>query len=133
MKKKPVSGNWNPAWEPFAKLDPAWTEKVIAMSITPAVSGALDAKTVELVRIAVDASCRYADGVRRHIRRALAAGATREEIVAVLQLASMRQGLHTMGLSAPILLEELEAAARKSRPVTPKSNPKKPLRTKEPQ
>jgi AhpD family alkylhydroperoxidase len=131
MKKK-VGGNWNLAWEPFAKLDPAWTEKVIAMSIMPAVSGALDAKTVELIRVAVDVSCRYADGVRRHIRRALAAGATREEIVAVLQLASMRQGLHTMGLSAPILLEELEAVARKSRPVAPKSN-LKPSRTKEPQ
>ena len=129
MKKKPVSGNWNLAWEPFAKLDPAWTERVIAMSIMPAVSGALDAKTVELVRVAVDVSCRYTDGVRRHIRRALAAGATRDEIVAVLQLASMRQGLHTMGLSAPILLEELEAAAGSARAV---AAPKKAQRRKEP-
>ena len=119
MKKKSVSGNWNLAFEPFAQLDPAWTEKVIAMSIVPAVSGALDAKTVELIRIACDVSCRYADGMRRHIRRALAAGATRDEIVAVLQLASMRQGLHTMGLSAPILLEELEAAAGSVRPAAP--------------
>jgi alkylhydroperoxidase/carboxymuconolactone decarboxylase family protein YurZ len=128
MTKKRVSGNWNPAWEPFAQLDPAWTEKVIAMSITPAVSGALDSKTVELVRVAVDVSWQYLAGVRRHIRRALAAGATREEIVAVLQLASM-QGLHSMGLSAPILLEELEAVAQSTRPVTRK----KPLRRKEPQ
>ena len=75
-----ASGNWNPDWEPFAKLDPAWTEKVIAMAIAPAVSGALDAKTIELIGIALDASCThmYAPGVRRHIQRALKAGATRE-------------------------------------------------------
>jgi alkylhydroperoxidase/carboxymuconolactone decarboxylase family protein YurZ len=127
--KKPVTGNWNAAFEPFAQLDPAWTEKVIAMSIMPAVSGALDAKTVELVRVAVDVSCRYTDGMRRHIRRALAAGATREEIVAVLQLASMRQGLHTMGLSAPILLEELKAAAGSARSANPSQ---KTSRRKEP-
>jgi alkylhydroperoxidase/carboxymuconolactone decarboxylase family protein YurZ len=116
-----ATGNWNPDWEPFAKLDPAWTEKVIAMAIAPAVAGVLDAKTIELIGIALDASCThlYAPGVRRHIQRALKFGATREEITAVLQLASL-QGLHTMCVGAPILLDELEATEqRKSRtPVT---------------
>ena len=111
-KRRPghASGNWNPSWEPFAKLDPAWTEKVIAMAIAPAVSGALDTKTIELVRIALDASCahQYAPGIRRHIRRALQAGATKEEITAVLQLTSL-QGLQSMRVGAPILLEELQA------------------------
>jgi len=108
--RKPATGNWNPDWEPFAKLDPAWTEKVIAMAITPRVAGALDAKTIELIGIALDASCThlYSPGIRRHIQRALKAGATREEITAVLQLASM-QGLHSMCVGAPILLEELAA------------------------
>src|SRR4249919_3923424 len=112
--RKKSSGNWNPDWEPFAKLDPAWTEKVIAMAIAPAVAGVLDAKTIELVGIALDASCTnmYAPGVRRHIQRALKAGATKAEITAVLQLASL-QGLHSMCLGAPILLEELEANARR--------------------
>ena len=108
--RKQATGNWNPAWEPFAKLDPAWTEKAIAMAITPAVAGALDPKTIELIGIALDVSCThlYAPGVRRHIQRALKAGATREEITAVLQLATL-QGLHSMCVGAPILLEELEA------------------------
>ena len=111
---KKASGNWNPDWEPFARLDPAWTEKVIAMAIAPAVSGALDAKTMAFIGIALDASCThmYAPGVRRHIQRALKAGATREEITAVLQLASM-QGLHSICLGAPILLEELEASEQR--------------------
>src|SRR5215471_12754003 len=111
-----ASGNWNPDWEPFAKLDPAWTEKVIAMVIAPAVGGALDAKTIELIGIALDVSCThmYAPGVRRHIQRALKAGATKEEITTVLQLASM-QGLHSICLGAPILLEELDARTEKTR------------------
>ena len=108
-----ASGNWNPDWEPFAKLDPAWTEKAIALAIAPAVAGALDKKTIELIGIALDASCThlYAPGVRRHIQRALKAGATREEITAVLQLACM-QGLHSMCVAAPILLD----GARRPRP-----------------
>jgi alkylhydroperoxidase/carboxymuconolactone decarboxylase family protein YurZ len=111
--RKKATGNWNPDWESFAKLDPAWTEKAIALAIAPAVAGALDAKTIELIGIALDTSCThmYAPGVRRHIQRALKVGATREEITAVLQLVSL-QGLHSMCLGAPILLEELKANER---------------------
>ena len=107
-----ASGNWNPDWEPFAQLDPAWTEKAIGLAIAPAVAGALDKKTIELIGIALDASVThmYAPGVRRHIRKALDLGATKEEITAVLQLACM-QGLHSMCLAAPILLAEIDARA----------------------
>jgi len=111
--RRMASGNWNPDWEPFAKLDPAWTEKAIGLAIAPAAAGALDKKTIELIGIALDASCThlYAPGVRRHIQRALKAGATRDEITAVLQLACM-QGLHSMCVAAPILLEEIEVRAQ---------------------
>ena len=110
------SGGWNPNWTPFYELDPAWTEKFMAMGLTPMVSGALDAKTIEFIAIAVDASCThmYAPGVRRHIRSALDLGATKEEITAVLQCVSVL-GIHTMSLGAPILLEEV--AAREQRAV----------------
>src|SRR4030095_16331276 len=109
-----ASGNWNPDWEPFAKLDPAWTEKAIALAIAPAAAGALNKKTQALIAIALDASCThmYAPGVRRHIQRALKAGATKDEITAVLQLATL-QGLHSMCIPAPILLEELEASGQR--------------------
>jgi len=103
-------GEWNPNWEPFYELDPGWTEKFMAMGLAPMLAGALDAKTIEFIAIAVDASCThlYAPGVRRHIRKALELGATKEEITAVLQLTSVL-GIHTMSLSAPMLLEELAA------------------------
>ena len=109
--RKKASGNWNPDWEAFARLDPVWTEKLVSMSTSAVAPGALDTKTMELVGIALDASFGYAPGVRRHIRRALDAGAKRNEIVAVLQLVSI-QGLRGMCLAAPILAEEL--AARKT-------------------
>ena len=72
--------------------------------------GVLDPKTVEFIAIAVDASCThmYAPGVRRHVRKALELGATKEEITAVLQCVSVL-GIHTMSLGAPILQEELAA------------------------
>ena len=112
-ERRTASGNWNPEWESFVRLDPAWAEKAVSMSIAPSVSGALDPKTVELIGIAVNAvgSRLDAQGVRRHVRRAIAIGASREEITAVLQLASMA-GLQSMFLGAPILLEELERSAR---------------------
>jgi alkylhydroperoxidase/carboxymuconolactone decarboxylase family protein YurZ len=107
-----ASGVWNSDWDAFLSLDADWTEKFMAMGIAPMVSGVLDAKTVEFLAIAVDASCThmYAPGVRRHIRKALELGATKQEIAAVLQCVSVL-GIHTMSLGAPILLEELDALA----------------------
>jgi alkylhydroperoxidase/carboxymuconolactone decarboxylase family protein YurZ len=105
-----AKGQWNPNWDPIAALDAVWTEKFLDMSMHSIGSGILDAKTIEFLAIAVDAACThmYGPGVRRHIRRALEVGATKEEIVAVLQYTSVL-GLHTMSLGAPILLEELAA------------------------
>ena len=49
------------------------------------------------------------DGTRRHIRAALEAGATREEILFVLKAGSLIS-IHSCSLGAPILLEEAKAA-----------------------
>ena len=108
-------GEWNPNWTPFAELDPEWTERFMAMGLKPMLDKVLDARTIEFIAIAVDASCThmYAPGVRRHIRKALELGATPEEITAVLQLTSVL-GIHTMSLGAPILQEELAASKVRS-------------------
>ncbi len=105
-----ATGNWNPAWDAIAELDPAWIEKFMAMGMHPVLSGVLDPKVYEFIAIAVDASCThmYAPGTRRHIRKALELGATKEEIAAVLQAVSVL-GIHTSSLGAPILLEECAA------------------------
>ncbi len=111
-----ASGQWNPNWDAFYELDPVWTEKFMSMGLSPMLSGVLDPKTIEFLAIAVDASCThmYAPGVRRHIRNALALGATQQEITAVLQLTSVL-GIHSMSLGAPILQEELALAAKTKR------------------
>lgn len=103
-----ATGSWNPAWNAFAELDPAWTEKFMAWATLPLAKNLLDPKTVEFIAIAVDAACThmYGPGVRRHIRQALELGASKEEIAAVLQLVSVL-GIHSCSLGAPILLEEL--------------------------
>ena len=106
-----TQNGWNPNWEPIYQLDPQWTEKFMDMGTLPMRRRVLDAKTIEFIAIAVDASCThmYAPGVRRHIRKALELGATQEEIAAVLQLTSVL-GIHTLSLAAPILEEELAHA-----------------------
>lgn len=104
-------GEWNSAWDPIYELDPQWTEKFMDMGTLPMRKGVLDAKTIEFLAIAVDASCThlYGPGVRRHIRKALALGATREEITAVLQLVSVL-GIHSIALGAPLLVDALADA-----------------------
>jgi len=103
-----ATGNWNEYWNSFADLDPAWTEKFMDMGTLPMRKRVLDAKTFELIAIAVDAACThmYAPGVRRHIAKALDLGVSQEEILAVLQLTAVL-GIHSMSLGAPILQEEL--------------------------
>lgn len=103
-------GEFNEAWETIAATDPAWLESFLAMGMHPRLSGALDAKTWELIAIAVDASCThlYAPGVRRHIRKALEVGATPLEIMAVLEGVAVL-GIHSCAMGFPILAEELAA------------------------
>jgi alkylhydroperoxidase/carboxymuconolactone decarboxylase family protein YurZ len=53
----------------------------MTMGVAPMRSGMLDAKKMEFLAIAVDASCThmYGPGVRRHIQKALKLGAIKEE------------------------------------------------------
>lgn len=106
------AGNWNPAWDTLTELDAGWIEKFLAMAVHPMRKGVLEPKTIELISIAVDASCThlYAPGVRRHIRKALELGASVEEVLAVLQLTSVL-GIHSMAVGAPLLIEEAQKLA----------------------
>jgi alkylhydroperoxidase/carboxymuconolactone decarboxylase family protein YurZ len=81
------------------------------MTTNPWRSGALSRKLIELIGVGLNAACTNLnpDGTRRHIRKALDAGATREEILLVLKCASV-MSIHSCSLGAPILLEEAKAA-----------------------
>jgi alkylhydroperoxidase/carboxymuconolactone decarboxylase family protein YurZ len=71
-------------------------------------------KEVEPLGIACDASFThmYAPGVRRHIKGALKAGATMEEIMEVLKLCVV-QGVQACNIGVPILAEELARVSAK--------------------
>ncbi|HEY1234342.1 MAG TPA: carboxymuconolactone decarboxylase family protein [Candidatus Binatia bacterium] len=101
-------GQWNDAWNPFVELDPAWTDQFMATGATIYSSGLMSPKLIELLSISFDASYThmYAPGTRRHIKAALQAGATIEEIMEVLKLCVV--GVQACNLGIPILAEELE-------------------------
>jgi alkylhydroperoxidase/carboxymuconolactone decarboxylase family protein YurZ len=103
-------GQWNVAWDPFYALDPLWTEQFIACGIGFYTNGVLTPKFVELISIAFDASVThmYAPGTRRHIRAALALGATVEEIMTVLKLC-VSMGADALAEASEILARETAA------------------------
>lgn len=105
-----VRGSWNPIWDPLLEWDPAFLEAYFEFSAVPWRKGVLPPKFKELIYIAIDASTThlYAPGVRRHIRNALKLGASRDEILEVLELTSVL-GIHACNLGVPILAEELAA------------------------
>lgn len=102
-------GQWNDAWNPFLKLDPVWTDEFMAAGSDIYGGGVFPPKELELISIAFDASIThmYAPGTRRHIKGALKAGATVEEIMEVLKTC-VAQGIQSCILGAPILAEELK-------------------------
>ena len=89
-----------------AEFFAAYTE----FSSVPWLSGTLEPKVKELIYTAFDVSAThlYVSGLRQHIRNALDYGATREEVLEVIELASVI-GIHSCTVGVPILIEELAA------------------------
>ncbi len=102
-----AKGDWNPLWDQLRELDPEFLEAYLAFRSIPHREGPLPAKFKELILVAINAATThlYAPGVRRHIRNALEAGATREEILETIQLTTV-MGIHSCNLAVPILMEE---------------------------
>ena len=101
---------WNVALDPVYDLAPVWTDQFMSIAAAVYSSGVLPIKDIELLGIALEASYTrvYAFGMRRHIRGALRAGATVEEIMTVLKFC-MVQGVEACNLRIPILAEQLAA------------------------
>jgi alkylhydroperoxidase/carboxymuconolactone decarboxylase family protein YurZ len=101
-------GQWNDAWNPFVELDPVWTDQFMATGAAIYATALMTPKLIELLSIAFDASYThmYAPGTQRHIKAALAVGATMEEIMEVLKLCVV-QGVQACNMGVPILAEEI--------------------------
>ena len=98
---------WVAAMDKLREWDPAWTEQAVKMTTNPAADGVLRTKFIELVLIGLNASRTNLnpEGTRRHIRAAIAAGASRQEILFVLKCASV-MSIHSGSFNSPILLQE---------------------------
>jgi len=118
------TGPWESALATLREWDPEWADICARMTTNPWTSGVLPRKTVELIGIALNAACTNLnpDGTRRHIRAALKAGASREEILMVLKMASVL-AIHSCSLGAPILLEEAKSAGLKPSQKGPAATP----------
>ena len=113
---------FQPYWLRFmADVDLDYLEGYERMyELTAVRRGRLPAKVRELVVVAAVAIGRYGPGIKDHVRRAMRLGATKEEIVEVLQSASFHTGALTLvhGLIAliDVLKEQEEEARAKARP-----------------
>jgi len=106
-------GFWAGPWDAVLTTDPAFFAAYLEFSSVPWRTGVLLPKIKELIYVAIDASTTHlhADGTRGHIRLALRRGATREEVMAVLELTSVL-GIHTATMAVPILLDEWQRAGQ---------------------
>jgi alkylhydroperoxidase/carboxymuconolactone decarboxylase family protein YurZ len=90
-------GMWGDALEAMLVLDPELVEAYLNFSSVPWERGALSPALKELLYVAIDCSVThlYDHGTAAHMQRALAAGATKEEIAGVLALISTL-GVHSL-------------------------------------
>ncbi|WP_233831327.1 carboxymuconolactone decarboxylase family protein [Paraburkholderia sp. ZP32-5] len=104
-----LHGKASPEWDSLVRLDPVFVDAYLKFAGVPRRRHHLDDKTRAFIALAADACATqlYAPGVARHIERALSFGATRDELVEVLELISTI-GIHTSNVGVPVLLEVLE-------------------------
>ena len=104
-------GHWNDDWEAMLAYSPAYVAAYLDFSAYVADRGTLSAKFRELLYVATNCAPThmFEKGFRNHARQALALGATRDELMAVVATVS------AMGFSAYVL------AAKAVAQVLPKS------------
>jgi alkylhydroperoxidase/carboxymuconolactone decarboxylase family protein YurZ len=112
-----VHGVWNAAWESMLRLDAGFVDAYVQFSAVPQRRRHLDDKVREFIALAADACATqlYAPGVAHHLERALAFGATRDELMEVLELVSTI-GIHTSNVGVPVLLEVLQEEGLRAGP-----------------
>jgi alkylhydroperoxidase/carboxymuconolactone decarboxylase family protein YurZ len=108
-----VHGPLDEAAEQLLSEDPGYFARVLGFTGHAWRHGPLEPRVKALILLAVDAAATHLNGpgAAADVRRALALGATREEVIEVLELTST-MGIHAAITGVPILLEELAAAGQ---------------------
>jgi alkylhydroperoxidase/carboxymuconolactone decarboxylase family protein YurZ len=103
-------GYWHTFWDEMLELDPEVFEAYTNFSAHPWTSGTLSPKVKEFVYIAFDTAAThlYVPGLKAHIENAVGYGATPQEILEIMEIASVL-GIHAVTTAAPVLREEMAA------------------------
>tara|TARA_B110001454_G_scaffold177183_1_gene169565 strand:+ start:534 stop:1301 length:768 start_codon:yes stop_codon:yes gene_type:complete len=101
-------GHWNDDWEAMLAFSPAYVAAYLDFSAYVADRGTLSAKFRELIYIATNCTPThmFERGFRNHARQAIALGATRDEIMAVVATVSS-MGYYSYTLAANAVAEAL--------------------------
>lgn len=102
-----IFGSWSDLWDDLLEMDPEYFDRTTDLFGHPWEDGSLDPKHKELVSIAcsINSTHLYREGTRMHIRGALEHGATKDEILATIQIAST-VGMHAAIETMPVLAAE---------------------------
>lgn len=108
-----LRGYWHPFHQGLLELSPDYLDAYLRFQNAPAEAGNLEPKLCEFIYIAVDGAVShlYASGAARHIQMALEKGATKEEVLEVIQLTTLSAHL-TLEAGMPALLAEMQAAGQ---------------------
>jgi len=100
-------GYWHAFWDEMLELDPQMFEAYVEFSSVPWRTGTLSPAEKELIYISYDVAAThlYVPGTKLHIRNALDHGATVEQVLEVMELASLL-GIHGVTATVPLLLDE---------------------------
>jgi alkylhydroperoxidase/carboxymuconolactone decarboxylase family protein YurZ len=102
-------GYWHAFWDEMLELDPELFDAYTEFSSVPWRTGTLEPKVKEFIYIAFDTAAThlYVKGLKLHIENAIGYGATPQEILEIMEIASVL-GIHAVTAAAPILAEELK-------------------------
>lgn len=100
---------WDETWESIAQLSPELFEASVNLIAVPRKKRHLSPKIQELMSIAVDAASThlYIPGIQQHIKAALNEGATKAEIIEVIELTGTL-GIHACNIGVPLLVEVMK-------------------------
>jgi alkylhydroperoxidase/carboxymuconolactone decarboxylase family protein YurZ len=103
-------GYWHDFFNEMLELDPEMFAAYTEFSSVPWSTGTLTPAEKELIYISFDiaATHLYVPGTKLHIRNALNHGATPEQVLEVMEIASVL-GIHAVTTAIPVLAQELQA------------------------
>jgi alkylhydroperoxidase/carboxymuconolactone decarboxylase family protein YurZ len=108
-------GYWNSTFTYLFEQDPEFFEIYKRFVSTPYKNDVIDAKSRELILVALSSSptslCK--ETLELHMKNAVSQGATEKEILEVLKLVSVL-GVHTCAVSVPSLVDEYEKYSNQS-------------------